>query len=1057
MDAAQGRGVSAFGAVVRDRRLAKGMTQHGLAAKAQISVGALRDLEQGRVLRPHAAAVRRLAEALGLTEREVWVQVERSQKQVRTPSGPSRLWIGVLGPLRLVRDGTELPSITPGSRTLLALLVLADGTPVSRDAAMEVLWEKELPPSAAGTLHTYISRLRSLLGTEALLRDSSGYRLRLTAGQLDIQVFRRLVSQARHAATPEEACRLYQEAVALWRGDPLEDVPTLRGHPKLTTLRDEYAAAVCEFAELAGALGWHEKVLPHLKALTASSPLDEKSHAALMIALAGSGQQARALYMYEDLRQRLDEELGVLPGPDLRAAHARVLKQEITAPAENPLRPPFQLPAAPADFTGRRAELDRLIDALTKADDHPGVPVVAISGSPGIGKTVLALYAAHQVRDRFPDGQLWVQLAGSSARPRDPDDALGEMLRALGVPGPAIPDSGTERAVALRSTLADRKVMVVADDAASAAQVKPLLPGTSGSALIVTSRIQLDGLDGATLLPLDAMTSAEARDLLSRIVGPDRVSAEPGAASELAEACGAMPLALRIVGVKLAARPSWPVLAMVRKLTRSRARLGELETGELSVRASISSAYAALPERSSRAFRLLALLGPADFAEWVIGALLGEPGTVSVADDLVRRSLVTPAGVDAVGEPRYRLHDLLRDYATERLAADPAPDTAAARDRLLEAWLQLAWQANANLPPEPYFPPLKQAPPSTVLPEELASGLTANPIAWFTAERANLLTVVDQTCQIGRIDLALRLGDDQYAYQYVQDRFDDAERTWRGIAKAAQGTGASADAAYADLRSAAATLRRGYAAEAAVLLDGCVEQFHVMQELDLLAFALYWRSACAWDLDDFEGAHRHAERGRVLAREVDNPYAEIANLRILGLSLSLVGEHATAVNLCEQAMSLAEALGSGPYVLAALHSLALASCHAGHADRTLDLSIRLLDLSRELGDVRAAATALGVIADIYLRMGRFPEAIGALRQALPEFRAHHARRHIALCLLKLGHAHEAMSRYPEAIGYLSQARDMFGELRLTGKAESAQRALDRCQQALRPCLQVGAD
>jgi DNA-binding SARP family transcriptional activator/tetratricopeptide (TPR) repeat protein len=979
------------------------------------------------------------------------VQAEHSEKQARTPSGASRLWIGVLGPLRLVRDGTELPPIAPSSRRLLALLILADGAPVSKDAAMEVLWERELPPSAAGILHTYISRLRSLLGTETLLRDSSGYRLRLTAGQLDIQSFRHLVSQARRAAAPEDACRLYQEAVALWRGDPLEDVPTLHGHPKLTALRDEHAAAVREFAELADALGWHEKVLPHLKALTTSSPLDEKSHAALMTALAGSGQQARALRVYEDLRQRLDEELGVLPGPDLRAAHARVLKQEIPAPAENSRRLPFQLPAALADFTGRRAELDRLIGALTKADSYPGVPVVAISGSPGIGKTALALYAAHQARDRFQDGQFWVQLAGSSARPRDPGDALGEMLRALGVPGPAIPDSGTERAVALRSALADRKVMVVADDAASAAQVRPLLPGASGCALIVTSRMQLDGLDGATLLPLDAMTSAEATDLLSRIVGPERVSAEPDAASELAEACGAMPLALRIAGAKLAARPSWPVSAMASKLTRSRSRsrLGELDAGELSVRASISSAYAALPERSSRAFRLLALLGPADFAEWVIGVVLGEPGTVGVADDLVRRSLLIPAGVDATGEPRYRLHDLLRDYATERLAADPAPDTAVARDRLLEAWLQLARQANANLPPEPYFPPLRQAAPPTILPEELAFSLTANPIAWFTAERTNLLTTVDQACQIGRIDLARRLGDNQYAYQYVQDRFDDAERAWRNIAKAARRTGANGDAAYADLRVAAATMRRGYSAEAAVLLDECVEQFQVMQEPDLLAFALYWRAACAWDLDDFEAAQRHAERGRVLAREVSNRYAELANLRILGLSLSLVGEHATAVNLCEQAMSLAEALGSGPYVLVALHSLALVCCHVGQVDRSLDVSMRLLDLSRQLDDVRATSTALGVVADACLRMGRYPEAIGALRQALPDFRAHHAGRHIGLCLLKLGYAHEGVGQHAEAVGFLKESLGLFRSLDLPRKVEQAQRALDRCQQALR--------
>jgi DNA-binding SARP family transcriptional activator len=623
---------------------------------------------------------------LGPTEREVQVPAERGEQRPRTPSDASRLWIGVLGPLLLVRDGAELPPVAPGSRTLLALLVLADGAAVSRDAAMDVLWEKEFPPSAVGILHTYVSRLRSLLGAEALVRDSSGYRLRLTAGQLDVQAFRHLVSQARRAAAAEEACRLYQEAVALWRGDPLADVPALDGHPKLTALRDEHAAAVCEFAELADALGWHEKVLPHLMALTASSPLDEKSHAAFMIALAGSGQQARALRVYEDLRRRLDEELGVLPGADLRAAHARVLKQEIPAPAQNPWRPPFQLPAAPADFTGRRAELYRLLGALARAGDHPGVPVVAISGSPGIGKTALALYAAHQARGRFPDGQLWVQLAGSSERPRDPGEVLGEMLRDLGVPGSAIPDEHSERSRALRSALAGRKVLVVADDAASVAQVEPLLPGTPGCALIVTSRMHLAGLAGARYVPLDVLPGEDAMGLLARLVGVNRVAADPAAARQLSEACGGLPLALRVVGSRVATRPAWPLSAMARRLARAQTRLAEMDAGDLSVRASIASGYVMLPERHSLAFRRLALLGPGDFAGWVVAVLLGEPEADEVLEDLVGRSLVAPAGVDATGEPRYRLHDLLRDYATQELAADPEQDTSAAAERLLRAW-----------------------------------------------------------------------------------------------------------------------------------------------------------------------------------------------------------------------------------------------------------------------------------------------------------------------------------------------------------------------------------
>jgi len=311
-----------------------------------------------------------------------------------------------------------------------------------------------------------------------------------------------------------------------------------------------------------------------------------------MIALASADRQADALRAYEQVRRRLDEELGVLPGPALRAAHMQVLRQDIPVarvahwgepsprtpvayrgepspripaayreepspgtPAVQAWQPVCQLRAAPADFTGRGAECADLISAVDPGGDQPGVPVVAISGPPGIGKTSLALHAAHKIRARFPDGQLWVQLAGASARPRDPGEVLGEVLRALGLPGSAIPEDCSERAVCYRSHLAGRRIVVIADDAATAAQVRPLIPGTSGCALIVTSRSRMEGLDGAHLIPLDVLPPDDAAGLLSRIVGAGRVAAELDATGELVAACGALPLALRIAGAKLAARP----------------------------------------------------------------------------------------------------------------------------------------------------------------------------------------------------------------------------------------------------------------------------------------------------------------------------------------------------------------------------------------------------------------------------------------------------------------------------------------------------------------------
>lgn len=496
------------------------------------------------------------------------------------------------------------------------------------------------------------------------------------------------------------------------------------------------------------------------------------------------------------------------PPGDARMALTR---QQAGASGSSPTprcwQPVFQLPAAPADFTGRAGESERLIRAITPRQAEPGVPLVAVSGPPGAGKTSLALHAAHMTRARFCDGQLWVHLAGASPRPRDPGEVLGELLRVLGVAGTQIPPSLEGRAASYRSRLAGRNVLIVADDAAAEAQVRPLLPGTAGCAMVVTSRVRLEGLDGAHLLPLDVLGDADAVGLLAAIVGQDRVAAERSAADCLVQACGALPLALRIAGAKLATRPSWPLSLMVGKLAGAQGRLGVLESGGMSVRASIASSYRALPEPARRAFGLLALLGPADFADWTVDALLGASGAVEVIAELTGRSLLAVFGTDATGEPRYRLHDLLREFAAECLSGEPEASKHKAQERLLEAWLQLSTMADACLPSGPYFLPRPAYPPPAVLPAEVAGRLTADPIAWFSAEWVNLLAAVEQACATGRLDLASQLASVQSAFRHYQGRFEDAGTPRQPDDPAA--------ASCATLRLAPATVPRGQAVGAA--------------------------------------------------------------------------------------------------------------------------------------------------------------------------------------------------------------------------------------------------
>jgi DNA-binding SARP family transcriptional activator/tetratricopeptide (TPR) repeat protein len=942
--------------------------------------------------------------------------------------------IEILGPLAAFCKEEEAV-LPPGQQLVLGLLALASGAPVSRDALVDMLWQDRPPSSATAIVQTYISRLRRVLTEEVLLRDGPGYRLDVLPEQLDLLEFRQTLDQARTVSGPDEACAAYERALSLWRGDPLAGLPLSAEHPPLVALRAEQVAATLEYADVASANGWHGRVLPYVRALVARHPLDEAAHARLMIALAGTGRQAEALEVLERLRHRLDEELGIMPGPELREAQDRVLRQRV--PATGPELPVFQLPAAPADFTGRSAECARLAAAIVVPER---VPVVVVSGPPGVGKSALALQVAHQVRAQFPDGQLWVQLAGSSARPRDPSEVLGEFLRALGVHGSSIPESFSERAMCYRSHLADRRILVVADDAATAEQVRPLIPGTAGSALLVTSKSRLEGLDGAHLMPLEVMTAADAAGLLTRMVGQDRMAVDRASADSLVRTCGALPLALRIAGAKLAARPSWPLAVMVRRLAATQDRLRELEVADLSVRSSMASSYQWLSDRGRRAFRLLALLGPCDFAEWVAGALLGEPDSGDVISELTDRSLLIPLGPDATGEPRYRLHDLLRDFATERLAEEPEALRTEALEWLLGGWLQLAQLADMRLIPEPYFPRPLRSSAAEVVPSEAAIRLTADAIAWFSAERVNLLAAVEQACQHGWLPVACRLALHQSAFQHYQCRQDEIERVWRTITDSAEGAGRSA---YATLRIGASLVDRGRASEALDILNSAIHAAEEAGELETLAFALYYRGQCAWDMDDHAGAREYAERGLAVARRAGSRLAEMLTLRVLATAHASLGHADRAVAIVEQAAVLAEELGAVPYKLVVQHCLAYVCTLVNQHERAAIVCREAIELSCELGDIASEALMRGILGDAYQGLGRYSDAADSLKRALPALRRDQRQRLHAVCLLKLGYAYEAMGS-PEAIGYLEESARIFTELRLPRKADAARLALQRC-------------
>jgi DNA-binding SARP family transcriptional activator/tetratricopeptide (TPR) repeat protein len=979
----------------------------------------------------------------------------------------------ILGPLSARRNGELVPLGPVRQRAVIGLLAVSPGMRATRESLIEALWGEPPPPTAVTMIHSYISRLRRALGPErgghALATTPNGYRLEAAHLSLDLAEFIRLTRQAResrHHGDPARACRCYERALVLWHGEPLADVEPLRLHPRVISVARLRSTAIAEFGETAVAHGWPDRALPSLQNLLDTEPLNERACAWLMLALAGCGQQAAALAAYESIRRLLDIELGVLPGEELSQAHQRVLRQQLPAPGDGVPRPRAsrrdrprqaaaalgcQLPPAVTDFTGRQAEAKALAGMVPGGTTGGGVPVAVVIGLPGVGKTSLAVRVAHAIRESFADGQLWISLDGASRHPREPADVLGELLRTLGVHGSELPASVAARAALYRSRLAGRRILVVADDAGSAAQVEPLLPGTPGSAVIITSRSALAAPPGAQLLPLGPLTSREATELLGRIAGRQRITAEQDATAELVSLCGMLPLAVRIAGSRLSARPTWPVSVLVGKLSSQLRRLDELQAGGMSVRASLASSYEALDERAQQAFCLLGMLGLVEVAEWVVAALLDDVDASDVVAELADGSLLLPVGVDATGQPRYRLHDLLRDFAAERLAAEWRPGQGDATSRVLHGWLQLATLAASHLPLEPYFPRQQEASLPGPLPADVASALTADAVSWLTAERLNLIAAAEQACRTSDYLLAERLARVLAGFHYLHSRPDDAQRMWDAVRRAAEQAGDRPVAVRARLRLAALSCVRGGHAEAMPAIAECVDELGRQQDRAMLMTALYWLSACAMNLGRFTEACQHASRAAAIAISLGDRHGELMSLRIQGIAqASIPGLEREGVANCRRAYALVRKTKDPVCQREIMHTLAHVYNRVHQHQTALALCLRGLALERSIPYPAGRGPWLGVLGDAYHGLGRHRDAAEALSRALSIFAGNYMRRHEALCLLKLGYAHKAMAEYRQALSYFEVCLPLFQELGLPHYERLTRQALSRCESDLAP-------
>ncbi|GGM68980.1 regulatory protein AfsR [Thermopolyspora flexuosa] len=582
-----------------------------------------------------------------------------------------------------------------------------------------------------------------------------GYALRLAEGALDLAEFERLVTDAeswRRDGRLAEAAETLRTALGLWAGEPLTGAVGPFAENQRERLAERRMTVVENLVDLDLGLGRHADLVAELRALTGEHPLRERLRAQLMLAYYRCGRQAEALNVFTETRRVLVEELGVEPGPELATLHRRILAGDPTlmapsraqvpdprtpadgaqegtpddaqdggneaaspaarsdgpavpdapsapatahqvAPARTAEPPrPAQLPPAVADFTGRKKLVNRLCALLTDPATPEAVPIAAISGIGGVGKTTLAVHVAHLVQDRFPDGQLYADLRGYGEDPIAPETVLAAFLRGLGVPMDVIPEGTAERAALYRSLLADRRILVLLDNARDAEQVTPLLPGAPGCAAIVTGRVKFADLPAARLVDLDVMEPDEALDLFAAVAGPDRVAAERAAAMDVVAACGFLPLAVRIVAARLAARPAWTIASIVPRLADERRRLDELRVGNLAVSATFALGYGQLDERQARAFRLLSLPSGPAISVLAAAAMLGHD---PVETEHVLESLVDASLLEAPAPGRYRFHDLLKLFARRQAErTEDVAETARALRRLLDFYLASAQAAH---------------------------------------------------------------------------------------------------------------------------------------------------------------------------------------------------------------------------------------------------------------------------------------------------------------------------------------------------------------------------
>ncbi len=925
-----------------------------------------------------------------------------------------------LGPLDVSVAGRRIAVDAPRQQVILSMLLLSHGRTVPVDQLIDAVWPDDPPTTARSQVQICISALRRVLGSSRVLTHPGGYSLRADDNEVDLIRFDRRLAAGRAAVAsgqPEEAVHNLRSALALWRGSALAGIPGRTIEAAAARLAELRLTVIEELVEVELELGRHRELTSELVGLVGDHPLRERLRGYLMVALYRCGRQAEALDAYRAARREFIEELGLEPGEPLRQLEQAILARDAgldlgqpeqrgvgraaagRRTGDNGRMPtdadcPQQLPADIGDFTGPPDRVERLVSKILGDPGQPAasapvlVPICAITGLGGVGKTTLAVRTAHLVRHAFPDGQLFASLRGSQARPTSLDEILGRFLRALGVPPTGIGTGVDERAETYRSRLAGRRVLVVLDDARDEGQVMPLLPGSPGCAVIITSRFRLGALPGVRATEVDVLAPEHAIALLTDIVGPARAGAEPAAVAELAVLCGGLPLALRIVGARMAARPHWRLDRMVERLTDERIRLDELAYGELGVRATLSITYEGLSTQARRLFRLLGVVDAPHFAAWTAIVLMGAGPEVvgGLIDELVDVRLleIESDGGDTL---HYRFHDLVRVFARELLhVQEPAADAMSALVRLLGGYLTLVEEAHRRIYGGDYTV-LHGAGPRWQPDERYRDELLRDPLAWFEDERPALLAAIRQAAEADLDELCWDLAVTAVTLFEARGYYDD----WRASHEVAL----AATRRAGNLRGEAATLCSLGSLGTALRGDDdhylLRRALHLFERLgEQLGTALALRNLANFDL--MQGRFDEA---------------------VTGYERALVGFRQVADRVGE-----AHVLGS----------LAQVYLDRGELSRAETLLHESLDASAEVGNARVATQTLHRLGDLLLRQGRLTEADAAFREVLAAARRSGDRVGQVYALTGMGNVFTALRGFGVAEELLTEAYELCREV-----------------------------